>query len=864
MPLGTLRIVNPVHLLSARDLARSARRALRPRAWSAGLLVTALASPVLAANERTVETTLCSSCSSEQARRLLDAVQAQALLDLDLMIDPDDGRAPAPPLVDRRRLILPERAESTEGAEGADEGLPFLPPTEIELSRSEAPAGGWNLHAVFHHVDPDRRQRLVETLNTSVNAVRDLPEPTVDLRNLTFEVFPLSYAQSDRTLGLLKALGYSTVEFQASDIQQSKWESIFDTIRQDQLRLPVVIKLLDSDKTSLLEPLPTQAPAAKPNNQQKVEARTAIPEIGGQFLYQTSTGEPLQRLLIAHDPAEPAQLQRLLDLLEQTIDVPARQLVIEAIVIEVNTERLGDLGFSFAFGEGEVGGSFQAVETGRQEPFQLTFNDLSDLDDFQITLSALVEDGDAEILSKPSVLVMDGRQARIQVGQQIPIVSSAATVGVIAQSVEYFPVGIVLNLRPRLNRDASDVTMQVETIVSAVTSNNLQVSNDSGDVFFAPTIDNRRVQTLVRVADNTPFIIGGLISTEERERISRVPGLSRIPILGALFRRKTDERVKTEVIVVITPHVVPLEEKNFSFVVPKESDRFDSFDHELFRNTYRVRQRDVFDLRFVRESDVLESLRDEIEEGARRFPPIRNQPPFEAVLDGHIPGEEILVHRMLWETIRSTGAASNIRDDRIILFERPDGADDLQLRFLNELLGRRTADANTLTLRFPDQVESPVPSRFAEATAPRLRPAVIDYERIEPINAQKRLKLANGLGATPGLAVAPTIHLGSRPASAPDPMEILRSVLVLKRVLDLNDSLPKEIDEFYVGRQIVYPSPDDLATAFHVVDARTAELFFEVQHYYPAFEAAFNRALASIRSELSSALDEREQNNDRP
>ena len=762
----------------------------------------------------------------------------------------DDGRAPVPPLVDRRHLTSVPRPGEEIGSE---------PATEIELSRSEAAAGGWNLHVVWQHVDDHRRLRLLETLGVAVDAVRDLPEPEVDLRSLAFEVFPLSYAQSDRTLGLLKALGYSTVEFQAAAVEQSKWENIFETIREDRLRLPVVVKLLDSDKTSLLEPLHKEPVATPQRNQQQVEARTAIPEIGGQFLYQTSTGEPLQRLLIAHDPAEPGQLRRLLDLLERTIDVPARQIVIEAVVIEVNTERLGDLGFSFAFGEGEVGGTFQAGETGRQEPFQLSFNDLSDLDEFQITLSALVEDGDAEILSKPSVLVMDGRQARIQVGQQIPIVSSAATVGVIAQSVEYFPVGIVLNLRPRLNRDASDVTMQVETIVSAVTSNNLQVSNDAGDVFFAPTIDNRRVQTLVRVADNTPFIIGGLISTEERERISRIPGLSKIPVLGALFRRRTDERVKTEVIVVITPHVVPLEEKNFSFVVPKESDRFDSFDHELFRNTYRIRQRDVFDLRFVRDSDVLQSLRAEIENAARRFPGLRGEAPFESVLDGHIPGEEILVHRMLWETIRSTGTARHIQDDRIILFERPQGADDLQLRFLSELLGRRSADANTLRLSFPEIQTSELSDQAETTTAPRLRPAMIDYERIEPAHAQKRLQLANGLGLVAGLESAPTILLGSRDANAPDPMEMLRSVLVLKRLLDLNESLPKEIDEFYVGRQIVYPSPDDLSTAFHVVDARTAELFFHVQHYYPAFEAEFNRSLESIRSDLSTALADHDQ-----
>ena len=170
-------------------------------------------------------------------------------------------------------------------------------------------------------------------------------------------------------------------------------------------------------------------------------------------------------------------------------------------------------------------------------PFTFTYDETLARTALNLTakLKALIEHGEAEILSNPSVLVLDGRQARIQIGQQVPVVNSTATAAGITSSVEYFPVGIVLNLRPRINEEGSEVTMQVETIVSAVAS----TAPVGGSVLFAPTVDNRQVQTFVRVADSTPFIIGGLIATDSKNNRAGLPFLSQIPFLGALFRQTT-------------------------------------------------------------------------------------------------------------------------------------------------------------------------------------------------------------------------------------------------------------------------------------------------------------------------------------
>ena len=102
-------------------------------------------------------------------------------------------------------------------------------------------------------------------------------------------------------------------------------------------------------------------------------------------------------------------------------------------------------------------------------------------------------------------MVLDGRQARILVGQQIPIVRTTSIVGSTTKSVDYVDVGIVLNLRPRISEDGSRITIQVETIISEAEER--IGAAGGGEVESAPIINNRKVQSFVRVANNTPFII---------------------------------------------------------------------------------------------------------------------------------------------------------------------------------------------------------------------------------------------------------------------------------------------------------------------------------------------------------------------
>ena len=639
-------------------------------------------------------------------------------------------------------------------------------------------------------------------------------------------LYQLSYIQADQAMGILKALGYASVEF-SKHPGASIWENLYEPIKKGEVELPLIIKFIEGSKMSLMEPAEGAAPPQM-GIPGMTGARTAIPDIGGTFLHHMTTGEPEQRLLIVYDQEQPEAMQFLLNMLRETIDVPARQVVISALVVEINSERSKELGLNFAAGNGRNRADFPADPT---KPFTFTFDSSvpSGAFTFSATLSALIRKGEAEVLSNPSVLVLDGRQARIQIGKQVPVVNSTATAAGITSSVEYFPVGIVLNLRPRINEEGTEVTMQVETIVSAVGQN----AGSTSDVFFAPTIDNRQVQTFVRVADNTPFIIGGLISSDKHTDRSGVPLLSRIPYLGALFRKDSSAQTKKEVIVVLTPRIIPPDQPSFSYVIPKDSEILDTFGHKLFRNAYRIRSEDVHDLHFVDDSEVFQTLLARVRSQAARQPAIRTTEPFASLLAGRIPGEEVLVHRMLWEIINRSGIAGEIDPQRITLFHQATGDANPRVGQLSNKLAALNADKNALVLAFESAVgTSEHPFAQPEAT--------VSYEHVEPGGAEQLL-LARNTRKPDGRPDQSAIVISLDTYGGVAPLDVLRGVLVLKKVLALNSGVAMTLKNFHVGRQIIFPTEQDIRQATHVIDRQTAQLFFEVVEYYRAFETEFNR-----------------------
>ena len=656
-----------------------------------------------------------------------------------------------------------------------------------------------------------------------------------------YEMIRLGNMEADRAVELLKAMGYATMKLGAAFANPGGQP----TFVSGSENLPLIIDVGKASKTSLMDaPDPRSPGAIRSYSGGQHGGIGGAPELGGTYLHSTTAGAPEERLLLVYDQNDPESLEKLVNVIQTQVDVAAQQIVIEALVIELNTSTLRDLGVEFSGSQKNLETSFERGNNGSDLPFTFLFsrNGFADFLSFKGKLEALAQSGKAEVLSSPSVLVLNDRQARIQVGQQVPVVRSTTTASSTSSSVEYFPIGIVLNLRPRISPDGEEVTMQIETIISSISESSNQSAGGSNQVAFAPVVDNRTVETFVRVAEGTPFIIGGLLSTSKADRRVGLPILSSIPILGRLVSREQVDRDQREVIVVITPHIVPLEDKSFSYLIPKDSEMFNRFDTHLFRNAYRVRDDDVWDLNFIKENEELKNLIGKVTNFVNMDLTFRRQEPFFSILEGHVAGEDVLVRRMIFEIIGKLKFEQEIDPSKVLYFVAPPGKDQSQL-----FAQRRLSPLLKSVLENPEYVSMLSFSLGQEARGGRVFTVPLCEESDTTIatGQQEALLWDKNTYDASGNAKQWTIALGKQ-----GDVDRLSRVLILKQVLKLNEDLPLTIESFRPGVQVLFPSRDDMRNRYHVIDQEVAQLFYETNFYYQSSERSFNQMVRGVNAIL--------------
>ncbi|HEY1787469.1 MAG TPA: hypothetical protein VGJ73_04905 [Verrucomicrobiae bacterium] len=177
--------------------------------------------------------------------------------------------------------------------------------------------------------------------------------------------------------------------------------------------------------------------------------------------------------------------------------------------------------------------------------------------DFTATIQAIATAGKAQILSRPSILARDGQPATILVGSEVPLVTgiSYETVGantVPINNVTYTPVGLQVNVTPFISPD-NLVEMIVTPEDSEVDPN---LTEPIGGGVNAPVIDTRQADTVVITPDGQTVVIGGMMENDKESAATKIPLLGDIPLLGALFRYKSNSDDKNELMIFMTPHVV--------------------------------------------------------------------------------------------------------------------------------------------------------------------------------------------------------------------------------------------------------------------------------------------------------------------
>lgn len=165
---------------------------------------------------------------------------------------------------------------------------------------------------------------------------------------------------------------------------------------------------------------------------------------------------------------------------------------------------------------------------------------------YEAKINALVTDGKAEILARPNITTIQGREAVINIGGSVPVPTVSTTDSTTTTSIEYKDAGIILRYTPRVNDDGY-ITAEVHTEVSSP----LYVEE-----MKAYRFQRRSADTMVRLRDGETMVIGGLIGSEESQSMSKIPFLGDLPILGAFFRSVRHSKSETELMIFLTAHVL--------------------------------------------------------------------------------------------------------------------------------------------------------------------------------------------------------------------------------------------------------------------------------------------------------------------
>jgi general secretion pathway protein D len=176
-------------------------------------------------------------------------------------------------------------------------------------------------------------------------------------------------------------------------------------------------------------------------------------------------------------------------------------------------------------------------------------------DDYSLIMEALQTVGEANLLSSPRILSVDGAESKIAVATRQAYVTTQTTVPdtgppVESETVNWIDVGVILTVKPKINPDGY-IRMNIQPEVSAVTDT-LQTAKGN----TVPIVSEQKIESEVLIKDGTTIIIGGLIEDQLRDSDSKVPILGDVPLFGQLFRRNSQEISKNELVIFLTPHIV--------------------------------------------------------------------------------------------------------------------------------------------------------------------------------------------------------------------------------------------------------------------------------------------------------------------
>lgn len=306
--------------------------------------------------------------------------------------------------------------------------------------------------------------------------------------------------------------------------------------------------------------------------QQGAAARTGTARAATAYPSSTDIGQAritydpeTRSVIIVSDDDTAAHIQEVV----RELDRPAPQVLIKCVFMEATYSKGSDIGVDGAYQHRISGSKINEFNTpaGLNNTASTAF-DLATSggmytllgQDLNVTVAALAKAGKTEILSRPSILARNNQQATITIGQQVPLISGVTfdNFGNQRNAITYQSVGIILQVTPFITSEGM-VEMIVAPQISSVSDSTVSFATGGTNTVgspSAPIINIRSADTVVVVPDGQTVVIGGLMQNQKAKSEKKVPILGDIPLLGLLFKHKTTEDEKKELLIFMTPHII--------------------------------------------------------------------------------------------------------------------------------------------------------------------------------------------------------------------------------------------------------------------------------------------------------------------
>jgi type II secretory pathway component GspD/PulD (secretin) len=305
---------------------------------------------------------------------------------------------------------------------------------------------------------------------------------------------------------------------------------------------------------------PTPQPSRPPTSQQQLStpAGSSPSEALVSDITRIFADDILNSVIILATPEDYVLIKETI----AKIDLQPRQVMIEGLVAQITLTDNLSLGLAWAFktqfkfSQDTVMKGIIGFNTGTLNPEKIPSSGFTFVgtvgDDVRAVINALATQSRAKVIAAPHILVTDNREARIQVGQQVPIVTSetyGSTTVAPQRTIQYKDIGIILKVTPQVN-ESGLVSLDLVQEVSTFSTIELGIADKT------IILNKAEASTNVVVKDGETIVIGGLIREDTSKARTGIPWLTKIPLLGYLFGNTTDDDSRQEIIILLTPRVV--------------------------------------------------------------------------------------------------------------------------------------------------------------------------------------------------------------------------------------------------------------------------------------------------------------------